>query len=74
MKLTAKQREAIDKLWKLDVQQRDRILDRVERTLMANQITQRVGKLRKVHPAHDHKVAKAYGRVPSWKPGRKKDQ
>lgn len=72
--MTAKQRAAIDKLWKLDAQQRDRILAHIERALMANQITQRVGKLRKVTPPQDHKVAKAFGGVSSWKPGRKKDQ
>lgn len=73
MKLSNKQRDALNKLWRLDAPQRDRILARVERTLMANQITARVGKLRKVSPVLDHKITKAYGKVPTWKRGRRKE-
>lgn len=74
MKLTNKQQDAVRKLWQLDVPQRDRILAEVERTLMANEIALRTGKLKRVRPVGDHRIVKAYGHVPPWKPGRRKDQ
>lgn len=74
MKLTNKEKQTIGKLRKLDVVQRDRLLARIERTLIANQIAERTGKIKRLKPAADHRVIRAYGHVPSWKPGRKKDQ
>lgn len=72
MKLTNKEKEALSMLRKLDAPQRDRILAGIERTLIANRISERAGKLKKVKPVADHKIVRAYG-MPNWKPGRRKD-
>lgn len=68
MKLTNKEKQTIGKLRKLDVIQRDRLLARIDRTLLANQISERTGKVKRLKPAADHQVIRAFGHVPGWKP------
>lgn len=67
MKLTAKERKAIELLRQLDVRQRDELLARIERELAANKITARVGKVRRLRIIEDKKVVKAFGTAPLWK-------
>lgn len=67
MKLTAKERKAIETLRKLDARQRDEALGRLEQQLAANNITRRVGKLRRLRIVDDRKIVKAFGTAPFWK-------
>lgn len=61
VKLTNKEKEALSMLRKLDAPQRDRILAGIERTLIANRISERAGKLKKVKPVEDYKITRAFG-------------
>lgn len=72
MKLTAKERKAIEMLRTLDGKQRDEILGQMKRQIAANQITARVGKLRKLKIVEDKKIVKAFGTAPFWKAQSKK--
>jgi hypothetical protein len=69
MKLTAKEREALDMLRELDVQQRDKLLGQIRRAALAHRIVAKVGKkagaLKKVRTVPDHKVIRAYGTLPA---------
>lgn len=67
MKLTAKERKALELLRQLDTRQRDEVLARMQREIAANQITARVGKLRRLKVVEDKKVIKAFGTAPIWK-------
>jgi hypothetical protein len=51
----------------LDIRQRDEILARMRRQVMANRITARVGKIRTLRVVDDKKIIKAFGTAPSWK-------
>lgn len=64
MKLTAKERLAISLLRKLDTQQRDNALADIGRQVLANKITLRVGKLRRLKTAEDRVIEGAFGSVP----------
>lgn len=63
-KLTAKERQAISLLRKLDVRQRDKVLEDIERHVLANKITLKVGKLRRLKIPDDRAVAGAFGSTP----------
>jgi len=67
MKLTAKERRAIEMLRQLDTRQRDEALSRLQREVAANGITARVGKLRRLRIVDDKKIVKAFGTAPFWK-------
>lgn len=70
-KLTAKEREAIEIMRQLDVAQRDKNIERMRRELLANQITARVGKVRKLRIVNDTRVEGTFG-VPKPKQPRPK--
>lgn len=67
MKLSEKERKAVALLRKLHERQRDRLLARMEREVIANRIAMRIGGLRKLKIPADTKVEKAFGTVPAWK-------
>lgn len=71
MKLTAKERQAINLLRKLDVKQRDLLLADIQRHVLANKITLRVGKLRRLKIPEDREVAGAFGPAPKPHRGRR---
>lgn len=62
MKLTAKERaRAVELLGKLDARQREKLLKTMERQVLANDITKRVGKMRRLEIVDDKKIVKHYG-------------
>lgn len=71
MKLSKKETLAVSMLRKLDGPQRENILAEIHRTVIANQITKKAGGLKKVMPVLDHKIIKAYGKVPPWRKTKK---
>lgn len=50
---------------KLDTRQREKILGDMERQVVANAITKRVGRLRKLQIVDDRKIVKAFGKTPA---------
>lgn len=68
MKLTGKEKEALSLLRALDAQQRDRLLAQIQRAVLSNTITKKAGGLKKVQPVADHKIVKAFGKAPPWRP------
>lgn len=67
MKLTLRERKAIELLRMLDSRQRNETLATIERQVTANRITARVGKLRRLRIVDDRKIVKAFGTAPLWK-------
>lgn len=69
MKLTAKEREALDMLRELDQQQRDKLLAQIRRAALANRIVAQAGRkanaLKKVRTVPDHRVVGAFGTLPA---------
>lgn len=65
MKLSAKERLAVEMMRKLDTRQREKILGNMERQVQANAITKRVGRLRKLQIVDDKKIVKHFGHVPA---------
>lgn len=74
MKLSEKERKAVALLRKLHQRQRDELLGRMERQVIANRVAIRVGKLRQLKIPADSKIAKAFGKAPIWRPKRSKGQ
>lgn len=68
MKLTNKERAALAELRELDAQQRDKLLADIHSTALANRITGKAGRIKRVRTAEDHRVVKAFGLVPRWRP------
>lgn len=66
MKLTGKEREILGMLRELDGPQRDKLLADTRRAVEATRIIARVGKLKRLRPVADHKIIRAYGKVP-WR-------
>lgn len=66
-KLTAQEREAVEMLRQLDARQRHDFLGAIKRQIVANRITTRVGKLRKLRIVDDRKIVRAFGAAPIWK-------
>lgn len=50
---------------KLDTRQREKILKNMEHQVLANAITKRVGRLRKLQIVDDKKIEKAFGALPA---------
>lgn len=72
-KLTAKEREAVEMLRQLDTRQREGFLKRMKRELAANDITRRVGKVRKLRIVDDIRVEGTFGLPrPKKIPGRQR--
>lgn len=67
MKLTAKERKAIDLLRRLDGPQREEMLNRMSRQVLANEIVVRAARVRQLKVAPDRKVEQAFGSVPIWR-------
>lgn len=72
MKLSDKERKAVAMLRQLHAHQQEELLATIERHVIANRISIRVGKLRKLKPPTNQKVAKAFGNTPSPAPKRRK--
>lgn len=64
MKLSNKEKQALNMLRHLNAQQRDSLLAKIERAYLANRIAERAGNLRRVKPVPDHKIVKAFGAAP----------
>jgi len=71
MKLTEHEKEAVALLRKLDERQREKLLARMQREVLANSLITRVGKLSKLEITSDRKIERAYGVVPTWRSKRK---
>lgn len=67
MKLKPKEQKALELLRQLDARQRDHLLGVMQRQVLANQITARVGGLRKLKIPHDREIEAAFGPAPRWK-------
>lgn len=71
MKLTAKERAALEMMRQLDARQRDTIIAGIRRELLANNITARIGKMRKLKFVTDRRVEGTFGLVPKKPPRRR---
>ncbi|HJT63109.1 MAG TPA: hypothetical protein VJ797_15675 [Burkholderiales bacterium] len=65
MKLTDREKRELDLLRALDTKQRDKLLEQMERQVLANRITERVAG-RKLRIVDDKKIERAFG-APRWK-------
>lgn len=71
MKLTPKERDALEMLRQLDSRQRDEMLGEMQRQLLANRITTRVGGMRRLKIVDNSQIEKHYG-APTWRPKKRK--
>lgn len=71
MKLTAKERDTIEMFRQLDSRQREELLGTMQRQLLANRITVRVGGLRKMKIVDNGTIEKHYG-LPHWRTKKRK--
>lgn len=67
MKLTAREKKAVEMLRKLDASQRDEVLERMRRDLLANRITMRAGGMRRLKIKENKRIERAFGTAPNWK-------
>lgn len=67
MKLTAKERRAVELLRELDAQQRSETLRHIERQVLANRLVTRVVKIRRLKIPTNKKIETAFGPAPIWK-------
>ena len=67
MKLSTKERKAIDMLRELDARQRDKLLDHMRRQVLANRITAKVAGVRRLRTVDDSKIERAFGAAPYWR-------
>ena len=72
MKLTDKERLAVSMLRALDAQQRNKLLSDIRRAALANQAIMKAGRkagaLKKISPVANHRIVKAFGTLPNWRP------
>lgn len=64
MKLSERQRKALAMMRLLHVHQQEELLADMERQVIANRVSIRVGKLRKLKIPADRKIEKAFGAAP----------
>lgn len=69
MKLTTKERNVVAMLRELDARQQKDILGQMGRAVLANRISLKVGKLRRLKIPADSKIVRAYG--PPGRPKRR---
>lgn len=72
MKLTPKERAALSMLRRLDERQRAELLGQIRRQLLANRITARVGRLRRLKIVGNEKIEKAFGPASAWRPKKRR--
>lgn len=72
MKLTEVERKALALIRRLDERQREKILARMQREVLANQLVKKALGLRKLKIASDRNVERAFGAVPTWRTARRK--
>lgn len=65
VKLSNTERKAVTMLRLLQIPQREELLAQMERQVIANRISVRVGGLRKLRIPSDKKIERAYGTPPS---------
>lgn len=73
-KLTEDERRALTLLRQLHERQREKLLARMEREVMANNVVKKVAKVRDLDLAADRRVERAFGSVPTWKAARRKSR
>lgn len=66
MKVTVLEKAVLRMLRELDVQQRDAIVGQLRVAVLANKVTLRIGRLKRVRPVTNRTVAKAFGYAPWW--------
>lgn len=66
MKMTTKERKALEMLRELEPKQRADILGQMERAVLANRITLKVSGARKLKLATNKRIERTYG-LPRWK-------
>jgi len=67
MKLSAKEKKAIDLLRELDAQQRDKLLEEMRHQVLAKRITAKIAKVRHLRTVDDRKIERAFGAPPYWR-------
>lgn len=67
MKLTVKEKRAVELLRKLDAQQRDEVLAKIRTQVTANRITVRIGQLKRLSVKGNKRVEQNFGTAPIWK-------
>lgn len=64
MKLAVWEKRALNLLRRLDVQQRETCIGHIWRAVLANEITTRAGKIKKLRTVEEHRVVKFCGVAP----------
>ena len=72
MKLKRDELDALSLLRQLDERQREKILDRMRREVLANEVVMKAAGLRKLQVVADKKIERAFGPAPIWRSGKKR--
>lgn len=72
MKLTETERRALSLLRQLHERQREKILSRMQREVIANKLVKRISGSRNLEIAGDRDIERAFGAAPTWKAARQR--